>query len=462
MEVIRYNPLLKEAKTYPDVNTAAMEFPHRSIPRRAIIRALKQAHPSSLGFLWFYKEKFPADTVANLKARKPALPKRKWQEMCQCIERRDALRTSEFRNTDQICLNCPNTVKRSRDNGEGFLKALVDTCRRNALVRLNDGRESAAECSINFLDLKELYQKQNGKCVYSNIPLSLRRLTLWQLSVDRIDPNLGYSKSNIVLCALEFNVGRTWSQQKILTIPALIQGVVNLDELQQKCRECVSTIAKPTIIPKKTLERVINNEIHIQCLRCGTWKEKETNFNFKSQGARCFPCSSIISLEYANSFRGYLRGMLRRARNNMKARYRGRGRQVKSELTAEQQAEIDNTLSLNDLCDKLIHQGGRCHYSNIPLVFCCSSDWQASLERLDNQKGYTNDNTRVICLEFNSICHTKADSQESTQWNREKFLQFYNSRFANVDVSISDDTGNLPLVDVGNDVDMTSLSEDTE
>lgn len=59
--------------------------------------------------------------------------------------------------------------------------------------------------------LIEIYNKQNGKCFWSNNQMSIENVSTSKLdtiSVDRIDCNKGYIKDNIVLCFKFFNLGR--------------------------------------------------------------------------------------------------------------------------------------------------------------------------------------------------------------------------------------------------------------
>ncbi len=81
-------------------------------------------------------------------------------------------------------------------------------------------------------------------------------------------------------------------------------------------------------------------------------------------------------------------------------------------------------LTINDLFDKLLEQKGRCYYSNVNLHFTPKSEWMMSIERLDSTKGYTKDNTALVCIEFNSTDTTsnqKIKGTGSAQWSKEKF-----------------------------------------
>eukprot|EP01083_Nonionella_stella_P105743 304355_1 len=78
-----------------------------------------------------------------------------------------------------------------------------------------------------------LYDKQNGLGFYSHIQLNLRRLSDWQLSLERLDRNRDYVHSNVVLEACEFNAACQWNLDKIMQIPLLICApcTITLDEL---------------------------------------------------------------------------------------------------------------------------------------------------------------------------------------------------------------------------------------
>ena len=59
--------------------------------------------------------------------------------------------------------------------------------------------------------LKLLYEKQNGKCYWSEMVLSINNVGLGELdtiSIDRLDCTVGYIQGNIVLCSKFMNLGR--------------------------------------------------------------------------------------------------------------------------------------------------------------------------------------------------------------------------------------------------------------
>jgi len=85
---------------------------------------------------------------------------------------------------------------------------------------------------------------------------------------------------------------------------------------------------------------------------------------------------------------------------------------------------LEYEFDTNSLLDLLVRQRGRCAYSDLPLTLRVSKyssreqrsnyfhDWQLSLERLDNTKGYISGNVVFVALEFNVGGHV--------QWSQEK------------------------------------------
>eukprot|EP00933_Yihiella_yeosuensis_P062038 TRINITY_DN64962_c0_g1_i1.p1 TRINITY_DN64962_c0_g1~~TRINITY_DN64962_c0_g1_i1.p1 ORF type:complete len:123 (+),score=7.72 TRINITY_DN64962_c0_g1_i1:53-370(+) len=74
---------------------------------------------------------------------------------------------------------------------------------------------------LEFDDVLELLWVQRGRCFYSGVPLEFKiRHSHWRMSLERLDNFLGYSKSNCVLIAVEFNT--TDNSRK--TEPSQING----------------------------------------------------------------------------------------------------------------------------------------------------------------------------------------------------------------------------------------------
>lgn len=66
-------------------------------------------------------------------------------------------------------------------------------------------------------DLYDLWDKQNGLCAYSRLPLNNRPTDLQLASLDRIDSSIGYEKGNIQLvCSAVNRMKQEFSEQDFL------------------------------------------------------------------------------------------------------------------------------------------------------------------------------------------------------------------------------------------------------
>lgn len=71
----------------------------------------------------------------------------------------------------------------------------------------NSSKRRGVEYNINIDYIKSIYEKQQGLCYYTNIKMDLtfNNKSPKQISIDRIDPSLGYIVGNIALCCLSIN-----------------------------------------------------------------------------------------------------------------------------------------------------------------------------------------------------------------------------------------------------------------
>jgi len=75
-------------------------------------------------------------------------------------------------------------------------------------------RSAKSRSSSNLTEkyLLELFEKQQGKCYWFNVPMSLDRIKGFKnphlVTIDRLDNSKGYTKDNIVLACLTANLGR--------------------------------------------------------------------------------------------------------------------------------------------------------------------------------------------------------------------------------------------------------------
>jgi hypothetical protein len=118
-----------------------------------------------------------------------------------------------FKERDEFGLSIPNGCKRcvvkrkqmSLETPRGKLMTLLSSARNSTDLRNKKGRQQ--DFTINFNDLIEIYNEQNGLCAYSGIPLQFGSYLHkdWVVSLERIDPTQGYTRDNVCLICIEFN-----------------------------------------------------------------------------------------------------------------------------------------------------------------------------------------------------------------------------------------------------------------
>ena len=302
--------------------------------------------------------------------------------------------------------------------------------RRTASQLISSARQrSRAKGSSFDLDVDfilGLILKQQALCAYSGVDLELTTpKSHWRISLERLNNNQGYVRENVALIAMEFNSivhmssralvsgSAQWSKHKFERLPVERGFNVDLNNLEKDIhtaaeKPCVrtSTAASHTAnqpdIPFCTAETTLyTDQESLRCSRCKCWKHSQ-HFSMKARNKTdlrnsCKQCNSELDFVWRQTLRGFVSNMVSSAR----ARH-NRGKW---------QGEFE--LDLNVVLDMLWHQRGRCFYSDVPLRYAFNVDWKMSLERLDNTKTYTKDNTRLVALEFN----TRA------QWSRSK-VQF--------------------------------------
>lgn len=201
-------------------------------------------------------------------------------------------------------------------------------------------------------------ERHNFKCAYS-----CKKLTQDTASLERLDETKGYSPENCALIDIHFQSAhnRPWSREKFLSVYEL-----------------------------RTIDTYDEDEVR----KTINWNQL-TEFERRSKGQR--------KQQHATELYKRLERMTYDARGNTKSRNSNGCNHEESEITIEY---------LIELWEK---QRGRCYYLNVPMNTC--GDWQVSVERIDENKGYTKDNVVLVVLETqNSHAQWSKEFVESV-WN---------------------------------------------
>ena len=366
------------------------------------------------------------------------------------------------------CCDC-GIEKRAEDfyESEGRLHSYCKSCCKaresgyRTTLRGNAGRlifgakhrskKKGWDCNLDVNFILDLMLRQNGRCAYSGVPMEmLLPHSDWRMSLERLDNSVGYERQNCVLIAAEFNTaGRIsrrvtaqniigsskWSNQKVHQLKAerlLNSDLQSLGEAITAARMNRTVLLPPVLLaPFEGQSKGVPG--HLRCSRCGTWKPLHSFSLKRTDGSSLRKICKTCEKEYNVSYRLTLRGHIMQLLGSARRRHR------LSKWQGKWQGDFE--LDLDSVLEMLWSQQGRCFYSDVPLRFALYNvDWMMSLERLDNNKTYTKDNTVLVALEFNTSDHTKKAAHSSlvsgsSQWSRSKVQHIWrNFDQASVDV----------------------------
>jgi hypothetical protein len=139
----------------------------------------------------------------------------------------------------------------------------------------------------------------------------------------------------------------------------------------------------------------------ILCMKCDKRKDASKYLNQVRMG--CDSCRKIVRAE-KNNWHFAIQKLWKNAKSNSKKR------KMLCELSLQQMKEI------------LINQGGLCYYSGVPMRREIGN-FKISVERLNTKLSYTMENTVFCCQEFNSqdTSRIDVDAFGSGGWSKEKY-----------------------------------------
>jgi hypothetical protein len=250
-----------------------------------------------------------------------------------------------------------------------------------------------------LVDLHNMHQVQSFIEHYIGILYFIGTGDNWQVSPERLNPKvIPYYYDNTVLTVQEFNTRKQWSVKKFQELydevsvhRERLAAVVSdpsktYDDTHRP--EMLRMVAELRAGPPKLVGVSVpsRNKATGLCPKCSS---KEFNKN-----GQCRTCEAAYDTAKRQRAYGFVKGLLKSCERRCRIRERnGRMNQL-FELTLE------------IFIDMYIRQGGRCYYSGKRLELRALAEWQASIERLDESKGYTKDNVVLVAAEFQSASHS--------------------------------------------------------
>ena len=138
------------------------------------------------------------------------------------VEERTCMTCNIFKPNDQFapernsCKACThNVVKMRRSTPSGHFQRM-----RGNMISSSQRRDHDLPEFKNDVDLVALWEKQNGLCAYSGIPMVFGT-SHWACSPERLDVNVGYTKNNTVFILRVLN---TASHTAHASTPELVTG----------------------------------------------------------------------------------------------------------------------------------------------------------------------------------------------------------------------------------------------
>lgn len=262
-------------------------------------------------------------------------------------------------------------------------------------------KEFGIEPDFDIEFLKQMYLNQKGM-VCDIIPMLEEYGTgnPFNMSVERIDNTLPYTKNNIMLICVFMQTNR---DLKIEDWKKILLYNAEHDEFIFDKETFLSESSKQLTKQRTGISTQVKRDsrgsiVSKVCTDCNIRKDIEY-FSYKNKvkdirKSFCKECDSIRNINARNTVRGFITQMKNAAISNSKKRSKVISRNDSSHVVAPDLFEI--------IIELIILQGGRCNYTGIPLVFKLNHTYSASLDRIDNSKGYIRGNLQVIIVSLNT------------------------------------------------------------
>lgn len=314
---------------------------------------------------------------------------------------------------EMICINCRYHYNDNDGNAlNDHIGHLLSRARRgNRKCKwLRKKRHNFKISDLNYHKIYFKLKRQRKMCLISKIPLSYIKFTNWRMSIERLNEDKGYLFDNTALICLEFQSAyRQWTISKWNKFCQEYNPNRKVD-IEKLKNEIEIAKKKPS---QKGRRMTSKNKVYVNeeknQMKCNTCKKiKNMKEDFTKSGRARYRCKSCV-IEYnkrEKTLRERLILLLNTATSNGKKNIR--------KLC---------TLTLYELFEIYLEQKGLCYVSFRKLQF--NGDYQMSIERKNQNLGYTKDNCCLICLEFNvgewDLFNKSNNITEKTSgWNKEK------------------------------------------
>ena len=254
-------------------------------------------------------------------------------------------------NKEKLCKSCEKHNREIRimnmDIDTRIKICLRSSYNRSQRKKIISGRNEFREFNIDFSYIKSLYDEQQGKCRYSGRLIGIVNKNRDIMSIDRIDSKLGYIRTNVQLVSSTVN----WMKSDLeeIRFMELVRIVYNNITSDRLVDDCDYTI-------------LYGNE-------------------------------DIIK---------HIRTLIRTCKYSAKKR----------KDCGRIECGIIN-INENQIMKLLEYQKNRCALSGIEFEWndTCDNIFKMSIDRIDNEKGYTIDNVQLVANIFNQM---KSNLQNET------------------------------------------------
>lgn len=277
------------------------------------------------------------------------------------------------------------------------------------------------DSTLTQTELFETWHQQNGRCHISGIDLTN---DVSQISIERLKNNRAYHYDNIIIVHRKFQVihkSLHWTRKKYNEIYELRRQPIFdelFDEEDMESHLLFHEHDRSIFSRRKgTVEWIPHRNRPAAATYCGISRQsvydhlrgicKNRHFEFEAKDHVPRPASFNIVFEK-------LRTMWRDSFQSTTSRNTIRKKHNKP-------LHAQPTITLRSLWEQLKAQNFRCFYTGVPLAFEAGKDFMASIERLDENLGYTPENTRIIIVELNTAHYQWSREDVEFHWPIESF-----------------------------------------